>query len=374
MRQGCSNAFPPADGGFCCDQTALYDPSRDLTFWLLQYIEQGGANTLRVAVKRGATLGDSDWYWWDFRPAQVSQAWQGEWFDYNHAALSNDNLYVASNAFRDNDWTRAVVFRLPLDDLAGGQGLSYDYFQTTENGSLRCTQGAQETMYFASHNRSGQIRIFSWPEDATAVTQIDVDVSPWDASNYNTPGPDGNEWLSRCDDRMTGAWVARGVIGVMWSAGRLGDARPFPYARVVRLDESSKAVIDEPDIWNRGYAYAYPDACPNDRGDVGITVFRGGGARHPGHIVGAWDNASRRWMLQGSRNGTNGPSDRKWGDYLTCRRHSPDGLSWLAAGFTLQGGSTLNEVQPCVVHFGLSRYRNAAERWAGSGPAGGGAF
>ena len=29
-----------------------------------------------------------------------------------------------------------------------------------------------------------------------------------------------------------------------------------------------------------------------------------------------------------NRRGSNGPLDGKWGDYLACRRHSPDGLTW----------------------------------------------
>jgi hypothetical protein len=99
--------FPPADGGFCCDQTAIYDPTRDLTFWLLQYCQQDGTNTLRLAMKQGATLGNSDWIWWDFRPEEVNAGWRGEWFDYNHAALSNNFLYVSSNVYGFEDASRA---------------------------------------------------------------------------------------------------------------------------------------------------------------------------------------------------------------------------------------------------------------------------
>ena len=45
--------FPPAGGGFCCDQTALYDQAHDLTIWLLQYVEKDDRNVLRIAVKSG---------------------------------------------------------------------------------------------------------------------------------------------------------------------------------------------------------------------------------------------------------------------------------------------------------------------------------
>jgi hypothetical protein len=358
------NTLPPVNGGFCCDQTVLYDPSRDLTFWILQYVKQSGTNSMRLAVKQGKTLGNNNWHWWDFQPVSVNAGWQNQWFDYNHAALSNNFLYLASNVFRTtNDrWTRSVVLRLPLDDLAAGGTLNHNYFESTTNFSLRCTQGARDVMYFGSHTSNSQLRLFSWPENTNTVGQLDVNVSGWLGGTYSAPGPDGNDWLSRCDPRITGAWVADGVIGFAWSANRTAG-RPFPYIRVVRLDESTRNRIDEPDIWNQSYAYAYVDASPNDRGHVGVSLFRGGGNRHPGHVVGIWDDYSNGWALQGTRDGTNGPVDGKWGDYLTCRRRSPDGLTWIAAGFTLQGGGSRNNVEPQVVHFGRRRDEGAVLRW-----------
>ena len=184
------NLLPPADGGFCCDQTVIYEPSRDLLFWILQYITANNTNTLRIAVKQGASLGNNNWQWWDLKPGTVNNSWSGEWFDYNHAALSNNFLYVGSNVFRvSNDtWTRSVVFRISLDDLAGGQSMSYNYFQSTNNFSLRCVQGASDVMHMVSHNSNSQLRVFSWPEDSGSVTTADVDVSFWAAGAYSAPG------------------------------------------------------------------------------------------------------------------------------------------------------------------------------------------
>jgi hypothetical protein len=137
----------------------------------------------------------------------------------------------------------------------------------------------------------------------------------------------------------------------MWTGNQLGAERPLPYVRVVRIDENTKAVIDEPDIWNADYAFAYPDTSPNNAGEVGVTLFRGGGTKHPSHLVGVWDQSAARWRLKVAKSGTNGPADAKWGDYLTCRPHWPDGTGWLASGFTLQGGATFDRIAPQVVHF-----------------------
>src|SRR5207244_1054483 len=46
--------FPSSYGGFCCDQTAYYEPSRDLYFWILQYSPDGSNNNaIRVAWAHG---------------------------------------------------------------------------------------------------------------------------------------------------------------------------------------------------------------------------------------------------------------------------------------------------------------------------------
>jgi DNA replication protein DnaC len=47
-----------------------------------------------------------------------------------------------------------------------------------------------------------------------------------------------------------------------------------------------------------------------------------------------------------------GPADGKWGDYLSCRRHSPQTNTWVAVEFTLQGGGERTNIEPRYVHFG----------------------
>lgn len=366
------DALPPVDGGFCCDQVVHYDRSRDLLFWLLQYVQgDDGSNTLRLAVKRGPTLGNDQWTWWDFKPQTTNASWAGEWFDYPDLEISNNFLYMTTNSFRasDDNWMRSVIFRFPLDPIAAGEELSHSHWDTDEVFSLRCTRGAGDVMYFAGHLALNKIRLFAWPETSDNVSLWDVPVSPWVEGSYSAPGPDGANWLTRCDGRITGAWTARGVIGFAWSANGSGSF-PRPHVRVICLDESSKLVVNEPTIWHPDFAYAYPDICPNDRGHLGIVLFRGGGAVHPAHVVGIWDDHTSSnpnpWELVISAEGSNGPSDNKWGDYLACRRHSPDGLTWLGSGYTLQGGGTRDFIEPRVVHFGRGRDEGAAQRWSGA--------
>src|SRR5215203_2467461 len=144
-------AFPSAAGGFCCDQIVLYDPSRDIWIWILQYIRSGGNNIFRVAISRGSSFGSC--HYWDFSPRALNSAWTDMWFDYPDAAISANHLYITFNAFNSaGSFQRAFVFKLPLDTLRDATSLGYQWWSTTANGSLRLTQGAMTTMFFASHN------------------------------------------------------------------------------------------------------------------------------------------------------------------------------------------------------------------------------
>ncbi len=361
------STLPSAAGGFCCDQVVIYDKSRDLFIWLLQYIRAAsGSNVLRVAVKRGPTLQDnSSWYWWDFSPANVNGQWASNWFDYPDLALSNDFLWLSSNVFNaSSQWQGASVLRLPLDPLAAGTGFGYSFFNTTANGSLRFSQGATDTMYFASHNSGSEVRLFKWAEDSGTIYWNNIGVNAWSGGSYNAPGPDGLNWLGRADPRITGAWVGGGVIGLMWTANSRGN-RPFPHIRVVRIDQRTLSVINQPDLWSASGAWAYPAAAANSRGHVGISAFFGGGSwGHPAHIVGIWDDYSNGWDIRVARYSTNGPTGGRWGDYLSCRRHTPDDLTWIASGYVIRGGTDREDIMPGVVHFGRRRDQRAVDRWS----------
>jgi hypothetical protein len=341
--------LPSAAGGFCCDQIVLYEPSRDIWIWLLQYIEKDGTNVFRVAVSRGATFGS--WHWWDFSPPALNAQWTNMWFDYPDAAVSSNHLYITFNAFNTADaWLRAFVFKLPLSTLRDGTSLQYQWWSTTDHGSLRLTQGARESMFFASHNASRNLRVYGWPDGSNSIGSIDATVGSWSAGPYSAPGPGGVDWLGRLDSRITGAWISGTRAGFLWTAAaRTG--RPMPYVKGAVVDTITRTLVEEPEIWNQSAAFAYPAASPNANGILGVTMLFGGGTRHPAHVVGFRDGAA--WRLVISRSGTHGPSAGAWGDYLSCRPYAPRPAEWVASGFTLQGGTDRRHVEPQYVHFGV---------------------
>lgn len=339
--------FPASAGGFCCDQVVIYDPGHKIWIWLLQYgSTSAGNNLFRLAVCREATFGQ--WYYWDFTPTNLNAAWTTMWFDYPDMAVTNNNLFVTFNSFIGNAWQRSFVFRFPLATLAAGTSLGYRWWSTTRNGSIRLCRGAGSVMYMGSHNSTSQVRVFSWADNSTNINQNDVNVGGWTGGAYSAPGPGGLNWLGRADSRITGAWVGAGVIGFMWSANR-DTNHPLPYIRVACINEGTKALMSEPDIWSKKSAWAYPAAAPNSAGVVGISAFYGGGSIHPGHVVGV--KTANGWETQLTKTSTDGPSNGSWGDYLSCLAHPNQGSNWIASGYTLQGGSARKNVEPRYVQF-----------------------
>jgi hypothetical protein len=86
---------------------------------------------------------------------------------------------------------------------------------------------------------------------------------------------------------------------------------------------------------------------------LGFTAFYGGADRNVGHIVGGRDNAAGTWRTRYSRVGTNSPNPGRWGDYLNCRADTLSATSWVASGFTLEGGEARTDIVPRVVRFRL---------------------
>jgi hypothetical protein len=341
--------FPASVGGFCCDQAVLYNPANKIWIWLLQYSSTAAGNDIfRLAVSRDATFGS--WYYWDFAPTSLNASWTTMWFDYPDIAFSNNNLFVTTNAFIGNAWQRAFVFRFPLGTLAAGTSLGYNWWTTTNNGSLRLSQGAGGVMHFGSHNSLSQIRVFDWADTSTSVTWTDVNVRSWTGGPYTSgPAAGGTNWLGRIDSRITGASVGGGQIAFLWTAS--SDAtHPFAFIRVARFNEATKTLVDEPDIWSASGAWAYPAAATNSAGQIGISAFFGRGTNHhPGHVVGV--RTATAWDTVLTATSTNDPSTPAWGDYLACVTHSPNPTHWVASGYTMQGGTARTNVVPRYIEF-----------------------
>jgi hypothetical protein len=359
--------FPASFGGFCCDQEAIFDQSRGIMIWLLQYVKNASGNNIyRLAVARNtANLKAGIWTYYDLTPQALGLP-TGRWYDYPHIALGSNYLYIAANVFNNSDfWTNTVLLRIPLANLAAGTGFSYNFVNRTDRFNFTPVQGAATTMFWASHNTTSSIRVFRWTEGSTTYFWDDRAHTGYTTTNRGSArcGPIGatggtNNFCGRFDDRILAGFRANGVVGFMWNVAQ-GGSFPWPYTRMIRLSEATRTVLSQPVVWNASAAWIYPSVGVNSRGHLGGTIFYGGGAIKPTAYAWIADDYNAG-ALQPLTNafvaaGTNFPNLPKWGDYLRSRQHSVNRNTWLATAYTLVGGGNNSNARPRNVWFGRQR-------------------
>jgi hypothetical protein len=349
------------------DQTVIYDQKRDLLVWAHEAINNKGQRRLRIGSAQGQKI--TDWYFRfrEIRPLHFGLG-QRDWFDFHDIALGEEFLYLSANVFAspDDDTFEDVklqgwmIMRIRLDSLASDKEYSdvpESYFVSKVH-SFRGVQGAGKTMRWGGHVNLATLRVLTWPEYDELIAQ-DIAIRPWGGGGRRTaPGPDGKDWLGSTNARITAAWSAGGRTGFAWTAGADMSHR-MPYVRAVLLKEKTLQVVDEPDLWSPDYAFAFPAAAPNANGQVGFSVYYGGGKLYPSHAVGRLflgsEDGPSRWELVPTAVGTSGPDISAWGDFLVVRPHNVERGSWVTCGITLQGGSTREDVEVRYIRFSVGK-------------------
>ncbi len=365
------SAFGGGYGGFCCDQVTTYSAEADATVWVLQYArDASGSNAERVAVSVGEPdLQAVSFSFVDITPQQIGQP-TGVWADFPHIAVTDGHLYLTYNMFSGSSYVGTAINRAPLGDLVDGGGLRYEFF-TTDLGTTLPVSGAGSTMYLGSHVDNDTLRVWSWPDGSNTFTAHDVNHSAFNRGPYTCTTNDGFDPCGRSDARVRGGWAGNGILGFAWDAS--GGAQglgnfPYPYTFVVRVDEATFALIDEPIVWNSSFAWFYGSFAANGRGHVGVTIGIAGGGTYPGARILIADDIGGPW--QGGffvANGTNSPGANRWGDYLTTRAVNGDGNAWVGASYVLDGpcptgGADCNNVRVHYTVFGRERdYANCPD-------------
>jgi len=355
--------FAPLDGGFCCDQTVIYDPTRDLMIWQLQYAQSPSTNkgSYRTAFAPPASVPSAGWCVYEWNPGSFGLG-KGLWLDFPHVALSSNFVWYSANIFQINGpFQQSVIWRIKLDEAATCATLNFNFFLDTTFTFTMVDGGATDTMYWAVHNSTSSIRIYQWAEaDSTPRPPTDITHSAYPNGTRVCPGPDGLNWCGRADGRILTGWKNGGEIGFMWNAaqgdGDLGTF-PFPYVHVARFTATTTpALIDEPIIWNNNGAWIYPAVAVNDNGGIAGTLYFGGGTEFPTMTALILDDltsaAPPPWEVYGvvaSESGT----DRLWGDYFSSRRRPDWPNTWVITGLQVSP-----ERQPKAWYVWMGRERD----------------
>jgi hypothetical protein len=365
FRDGSGN--PIDGGGLCCDQVVQYVPSINRYVWLMltrpRRVEGRGIavgpNRMRLAVASPQDIvesGATRWRVFDLTPSTFM--WDdGRWFDYPDLSYGNGHLYVSADVIDPNapDMRTArgrMVARIRLADVRDGSSTPIEFMppefaDVADHGRL--VQHAGDTAFWAGHVTDSRVRVFSWPESASAASQHDVDIYPWSAADYSSPDPDGRNVLPLNQHGGIVAGTRRAGTGApgdhpqevwfAWTAGRDGSF-PQPYVDVLRVDAETFTYISELPVWNPAYFFAYPSLTVNADHEVGMAAAWGGAGSNYGNtavgilgdfilwITGMSDMSAQ---LQIPR-GTGAVLEPVFGDYLTVRTHWPD--TFLYSGYT----------------------------------------
>ena len=349
--------FPSVDGGFCCDQSVIYDRGHGQMIWQLQYLYSGSTQkgSYRTAFAPAASVASAGWCYYTWSPSDFALG-SGLWLDYPHVALSNNYVWYTANVYNaSNQWQRTVIWRIPLAAASTCSQVTFDYYVSSDHFNFTPTQGATTTMYWASHNSTSSIRIYRWDEGAGSLFWDDVTISTWPRTlPYSCPGGDSLNWCGRSpnDGRVQTGWVAGGVIGFMWNASQ-GGAFPLPHVRVARFNASTRALIDEPTLWHSSFTWQYPAIGVNDRGHIAGSVYYGTSTGYPAMAALIADDYSAPtppWENYTIVTSDKGASS--WGDWYSTRPHGTAGNTWTTTG---QARLANGDVQAWYVWFGRER-------------------
>jgi hypothetical protein len=354
--------FPASNGGFCCDQVAIYEPSRDLLIWVLQYSPDSNGNILRMAVTKGINdQTNMNWTYWDLSPQQLGYP-VGHQFDFNDINFENNDLYLTTND-RDggNSFVAGVIEQFSLDTIASLPGsLPYTFWTDGSVGAWRTTQNCSTTMYFGSHTASNNVRIGRIAESDNTLYYDDVGTTAFVSGGGVCPDPNGVNWCGFSDARVTTGWLSPyngSEIVFMWNAAQGGPfALPYPYVHVAFFRESDRSLLGENFIFSNSYAFQYGAAGANVNGDAAGPITWGGGGNFANGNLWIWDDINSHVIQPlenyGEVTGSASPSLNRWGDYFTARRHSLWSASWNSVAFA---DTATNGPEPHWMWFGRER-------------------
>jgi hypothetical protein len=258
--------FPADVIGYCCDQIVQYVPSIDRFIWLLQ-----GNNGYRLAAASPADVrssGGTSWVYWNL-PSDIFGQPTGTGVDYPDLSVGSNSLYMSW----DVGWPSCPRgcrsgFQVSRTSLAGIQAagtISIDYTNPPDASMAwggHLTQNTLDEIFWAGHNSNSQMRVFSLREGSNTYFWRDVGVSTWANNALSSTTPDGQNWLAGSGGFPRNAVIGSTRVGPQiwfaWDAGRNQSFRQ-PHVEMVVLDrDHGFNRLQQVQIWNDTYAFAYP--------------------------------------------------------------------------------------------------------------------
>src|SRR5215472_4895258 len=324
--------FPNDAVGFCCDQIVQYVPQIDRFIWMLQ------GTGYRIAMASPADIIASNgtaWTYWNLTPDIFNQAGVG--FDYPDLSVGDNSLYMTWDVFGSKGGH--LVARTSLAGLQAAGTIEIDYTTPSDSGNAwgsHLTQNTGNEIFWAGHNSTSQMRIYTLKEGSNTYFWQDINISSWaNNSPLSSTSPDGQNWINFLMNPTTqnpgGGFPKNAVLGLTrsfgqvwfaWSAGTDNNF-PRPHVEMVTLNADNAepphlSVAQQVQIWNPAYTFAYPALATNAcTGEVGFSLEGGGDGNFENHLVGFWGDFIAYITTESNA------GDTRFGDYATIRQSPP---------------------------------------------------
>jgi hypothetical protein len=344
----------PPSSNFCCDQVVQYISQIDTFVWLMQYGPETGDNIQRLAFASTSDVVQGHWRLFDITTDILRVP--GAFMDFPDLAVGANSLYVTTNIFGSANQVGSAVIRIPFSSIQSGNVIAQP-FVSMDFQSFRVAQNCGTKAFFAAHQDTSTLKVFSWDEQEDVPAAHAVGVARWIGGNgYQSRTPDGRRWLDRADPRITGATLANKELWFAWTVDRGSNQRPRPFVQIARIDSSDFTLIENVNIFDPESAIAYAGLGTNANNEVGISYMIGGGSRFPSHVVGILTGTRKDVVIATSDRGPLDPQNGKgeWGDYLTVRSVFPNRNLFAATGYTMKGSGdgSNQDATPRFVVFG----------------------
>lgn len=156
--------------------------------------------------------------------------------------------------------------------------------------------------------------------------------------------------MQRADERLGGATKVGNALWFSWISDKGGaNNRPHPFIQIARVNANTLNLLENINLWDANLAVGFAALSTNTKREVGVSYMIGGATKFPTHVVGILTGTRKEVSTFAS---VRGPNDQKYGDYLTVRRHNPNGKLFSASGYTLQSGSGQSDATPNFTLFG----------------------
>jgi hypothetical protein len=348
--------FLPAAPGRPVDQVMIYVPHRRLFCWMLQHnpTAKTGEGHFRLAVAHASDLAanvEKGWVVYDFTSTDLGSP--GVATDRQDLAYSESRLYMTTNLVGKG----RVVMSLLLDDLDAGRPVGWGRTVPLDPRYTFSDLSQQNlaNVHMAAIKTTTSLEVMTLDDGAGTFGFHTVTVGQFPvAADLKSDDPDGVDWLTRGVANVSAALIHGGDLWVAWdaAASAAGESPAYPnaHARIARFSLDKWIVIEERQVWNPDYAFAYCCLASAD-GDIGYGVGVGGSRDYPNSCFGILGDFVV-YFRDKSTSTAGAATEARWGDYITVRPSSADRRRFAAFGYYTDGVGNSYQQRPFHLSYG----------------------